>query len=196
MNPVESQGQLYFESLQQVRVGEGRNDVIEAYDIAPVQVTPKIRRKPKMYLSHENRSMDVSDITGTIKRDRFGHRLSVNPNSVGQFAGVRKGADNLFNSKGGFNKPSKNVSSAFSHLDTANWGSSLNRKSQVVGNLPNVQKVPGSPLQKVNPLTMKQAGVPQKKDPDAMMNSIVYTVNQTGNPLINPKKNHKIAVDP
>jgi len=89
--------------------------------------------------------MDVSDITGTVKRDRFGHRLSINPNSVGQFAGKRKGTDDLFNSKGGFNKPSKNDSVAFSQLATDNFKVSLHRKSQVIGNLPNVFKVPGSP---------------------------------------------------
>jgi len=51
-----------------------------------------------MFIGHNNRSMDVSDIVGHIKKDRFGHRLmSVDPELAGQFAGVRKGVDNLFN---------------------------------------------------------------------------------------------------
>ena len=71
-----------------------------------------------MFIPHKNRSMDVSDIVGSVKKDRYGHRLTADPLLAGQFAGIRKGAD-LLSSKGKFIKPDKNISIAFSHLDTS-----------------------------------------------------------------------------
>jgi hypothetical protein len=63
-----------------------------------------------------NRSLDVRDIIGP-KKSHFG-RMQAPTQDFNVFAGVRKGAADTISQHGGnFNKPSKNQSTAFSHLD-------------------------------------------------------------------------------
>ena len=75
-----------------------------------------------------NRSMDVRDINGMFKMNRYGQRLSVDPNVMGLYAGARRGSESVINEHGSF-KTHKNESQAFAHLPTNDYKSSLYRKS-------------------------------------------------------------------
>jgi hypothetical protein len=53
-----------------------------------------------MHLPPANRSMDVKDINGAYKKNRFGAKLSVDPEIAKQFAGVRRDSNGVL-----FNEP-------------------------------------------------------------------------------------------
>ena len=65
----------------------------------PPQEAPKdmkyVSNREKAALRHNssgvNRSLDVSDIVGSVKKDRFGHKLYNDPTQAGVYAGGRKG---------------------------------------------------------------------------------------------------------
>lgn len=56
-----------------------------------------------MYMPPANRSMDVKDINGMWKKNRFGAKLSVDPEMAKLFAGSRRDSNgNLLNDLSAF----------------------------------------------------------------------------------------------
>lgn len=71
--------------------------------------------------------MDVRDITGDVKKDRFGHRLMSDPTKVGVFAGGGGPQGARLDQAGKFIKPSKNEATVFNHLDGSDYRYVLER---------------------------------------------------------------------
>jgi len=107
-----------------------------------------------------NRSLDVRDICGP-KISHYGRNQAALPNpSV--FAGVRKGAfDTVSQNGGSFFKPSRNTSTAFSHLDMtdASYNVDLMKKMQDNG------KVNDQKRNKADPAAMIIAGMAVQPEP-------------------------------
>lgn len=71
--------------------------------------------------------MNVRDITGDAKIDRFGHKLYNDPNKANVFAGGAGRKGGAVDPKGNFIKPSKNESDVFNHLDGSDYRYVLER---------------------------------------------------------------------
>jgi len=107
-----------------------------------------------------NRNLDTRDICGP-KISHYGRNNVELPNpSV--FAGVRKGAfDTVSQNGGSFFKPSRNTSTAFSHLDmtAAAYNVDLQKKMEANG------KVNHQTKSKADPAAMIIAGMPVQPEP-------------------------------
>jgi len=112
------------------------NKVSQAYVLPEIdqRQSPKPRQGARMHMPPANRSMDVKDINGVYKKNRFGARLSVDPEAAKQFAGTRRDSSGaVIRDQTCFIKH-KNDSEAFSHLGNKQ---TLYRKS--VQRLPNIE---------------------------------------------------------
>jgi len=136
-----------------------------------------------MHMPPANRSMDVRDINGVLK-NRYGARLSVDPEAAKQFAGTRRDSSKaVIKDQSSFIKH-KNDSEAFSHLGNKQ---TLYRKS--VQRLPNIEyhSVNRPSPARVNPQLMNIAGVAATREPGAMNTTMLYRVPESGNPTLHPK---------
>ena len=68
---------------------------------------------PSVGNAYKNRGLDVSDITGANRKNRFGAKMNIPSAQVGLVAGMHRNASV---EGGAYRRPQKNESSVFSHL--------------------------------------------------------------------------------
>jgi len=138
-----------------------------------------------------NRSLDVTDIVGSVKIGRGGHKLYNDPTQVGVYAGGRKGFS--LDQNGNYKAPSKNEATVFSHLEGIDYAQYLRKPRQQEYYISQVKKNAMKGVERNEPQSMVIAGVKAHRDALAMQQSMNYVVPEGGSPKRNLPTNPQNA---